>query len=174
MTDTAVRAPLTLAELRDAQKTLFISNLTATVITCTVGAVNFQLAPQGKPGSIDFLPKEIAGSPSLHKLYLKRLVEITDDPSMEEKISGLVLSQAEASAQRTADILDSVETNSASKDLIPKECLVSGETIFQTVAQVKEGVPPLAIRFADQAHLWIPTQVLGKNGPEFKFNKIGV
>ncbi|AEQ21018.1 conserved hypothetical protein [Rhodococcus phage E3] len=160
---------LTISQLRTTQDTLFAQNNGPTIITCTVGTLDFQLEPKGHPGSISVLPKEVATALGFQKVWLKGLVTVTTDPAMEDEITNLVLGQNEAEAKRTSEIIESTEENSASKDLIVKKCLESGEAVYQSIRDAKSGIPPLAERFQDRAHEWIATQV---SSTEFTFTKI--
>lgn len=164
---------LTLADLRTSRDTLYVANRTNTVVTCTVGQMDFQLEPTGRPDSIKVLPPEIAQQPGFQRLWLRKRVEVSDDPSMEEKISLLVLGQDEADQARTQQLVEMTESESGNADLVERKCLVSGEMIFQTIQQVKDKVPPLAPQFVDEADDFKSVEIDGPNGPETTFVRVG-
>lgn len=174
MSTEAANRTLTLRDLRTTDKTLFVRNNTDSIITCSVGDLDFMLQPKGKPDSVSELPKAVANAPGFRKLWLKRQVIVTDDESLEDEITLLVLSEQEMEAKRHAELTEMTEPSSSGRDLVEKKCLISGETVWQTVADANSGVPPLADRFTDQAHLFVPTQVHGPNGVEFTFSKVSV
>jgi hypothetical protein len=158
----------TLRELRELTGTLYVSNNTMNKITCheTVGdqKVDFELEPQGNDDSIRILPKAALEVPGFQRLWLTKAVTVSDDPDMEQQITLLMAGRAGVTDSRLSELVGMVEVTSTDKDLVQMKCLETGEIVFQNRAQVKEGVPPLVARFAEEAPKWKATPATNEAG----------
>lgn len=177
-TTTKAAKEKSLRELRQFTGTLYVANNTPNKITCheTVGdqKVDFELEPQGLDDSIRILPKAALEVPGFQRLWLSKAITVSDDPDMEHQITLLMAGRAGVTESRLNQLVGMVEQTSSDKDLIPMKCLESGETIFQTAAQVKAGVPPLAARFADEAGNYTATATFDDAGKQiFTWSKSG-
>lgn len=167
-----------LRELRQYTGTLYVANNTGNKITChdTVGdqRVDFELEPKGFDDSIRILPKAALEVPGFQRLWLSKAVTVSDDPDMEHQITLLMAGRAGVTASRLGELVGMVEETSTDKDLVPMKCLESGETVFQTQADFKAGVPPLAERFAGEAGKWKATATFDDDGKQvFTWSKNG-
>lgn len=156
---------LTLADLRDFEGTLYVENLTANHVTCNDLATKrtFALGPAGRDDAIQVLPKEVAETAGFQRLWLRGAVAISADPSMQEKLLLSAEARVRARADEQAKLQAVMEPAPALRNLVERRCLISGERVFQTEQEVKDLVPPLAERYKDRAHEFVPTEVM-ENG----------
>lgn len=156
-----------LRELRESTGTLFAKNNTATKITCNTDAVSFELEPAGYDDSIRIVPKECLNVPGFQRLWMRNAVSISDDERMENEITLLMGGQVAyvPKVHTVNDKGEAVEVEAvltedpASKDIVmqesgdptgrdytiqtPQRCVVSGQPVYQTQAQIDSGEPPL-------------------------------
>lgn len=168
-----MEAPLTLAEMRKSEETLWVKNLTGTTITCNTPKMTFQLSPAGTSDSIKVLPAEALAESGFQKLFLKGKITISTD--MDDEAAELsVMSDAEQE-ERRKEIEVLVEESASSKDIAVQKCLISEQPVFQTPDEVKNLVPPLAEEFKHRAHEFAAHQVMGEDGEQKTvFSKIQI
>ena len=165
MTDTATPRKITMGDLRNSDATFYVRNDSPKTLTCNEGKdIRFILGPKGADDSVQILPPAVALQPGFQRAWLRGDVTISDDPEMQNEILFQAERRSLADIARANEVQAVVEPSSASKSMVERLCLVSGERVFLTEQEVKDLVPPLAERFKDQAHLWIPTEVPGKDG----------
>lgn len=167
MTASTQEARKSLRELRESTGTLFAKNNTATKITCNTDSISFELEPSGYDDSIRIVPKECLNVPGFQRLWMRNAVSISDDERMENEITLLMGGQvAYAPKVITVDetgnqieVEAELTENPASKDIVMKEsgdptgrdysiqseqkCLISGQAVYMTQAQIDAGEPPL-------------------------------
>lgn len=159
---------ITLQLLREFTGTLFVRNETLNTITHNTldkSQPPFILGAKGSDDSVQVLPKWVAEAPGFQRVWLRKLVTISDDPEMENEIvfqaEKRTLAQA-ASVNQTQAV---IEQPSSARTMVEAQCLISGERVFMTEKDVKEQKPPLAERFQSRAHEFVPTEVSdGANG----------
>lgn len=168
-----MEAPLTLAEMRKFDGTLFVKNLTGTTITCNTPKMTFQLSPAGTSDSIKVLPEEALAEAGFQKMFLKGKIRIA--PDMDDEAAVLAMMSDAEVEQRRKDIDVIIEESASSRDITVAECLVSGVPVLQTPAEVRDLVPPLAEEFKDRAHEYAAHQVMGEDGNQKTvFSKIQI
>lgn len=159
---------ITLQLLREFTGTLFVRNETPNTITHNTldkSQPPFILGAKGSDDSVQVLPKWVAEAPGFQRVWLRKLVTISDDPEMENEIvfqaEKRTLAQA-ASVNQTQAV---IQESASARSMVEEKCLISGERIFMTEADVKNQIPPLAERFKHRAHEFVPTEVPdGTNG----------
>jgi len=173
---TATAQTLTLADLQNFEGVLYVENLSMHHVTCNdlVTKRAFALGPKGSDNSIRTLPKEVAAQPGFQRLWMKGDVVISTDPSMQERIALAAQEQTLRQQARLDDLQAVVEAPSATRSLVERKCLISGERVFQTEQEVKDMVPPLAERYKDRASEFVATEVLKDGQPTLVWNTVTV
>lgn len=165
--------PMTLAEIRKFEGTLYAENLTIHPISITdvEREVKFSIHPRGRDESIVVVPPRAFDVPGFRRMVANGKVKISNDPEMENRIDLMAMSQvnaAEAKRQelltKTDDATITIGDGNLVNDLVMGECLISHERVFQTAQEYKDGEPPLAERFKDQAPQFIRTKVQDEDG----------
>lgn len=149
----------TIADMRRFDGPLYVENVSAFPVTCNrwhgKEQINFTLAPAGQPGSVDELPKECLMEAGFRRLINRGDVRVSTDPEMLDRIEIDIQRQTDAVRSGVAQVYNSdgnlepapMTANPQINDLVAMKCLESGEQVFQTIAQVNAGVPPLSPRF---------------------------
>ncbi len=171
----------TINDLRNSEDTLYIQNNTSFRITIVEGigagkTLDMRLEPKNTDGSIKMLPKEALNLGGVQRLWISGRVNISNDPNIQDKILLLMgghLKYAESASQDfLANTLTPAETDKA---LIQRTCLMTGQPVFQTQADIDAGVPPLAEHVKDKAYLFPATQELDAEGkPYWSFPKVSI
>lgn len=162
-------------EIRQSDVTYFVKNNTSSRVTCSTVKPVLTLGPAGMGEDVAILPKDALNEPGFQRLWSQGKLTISDDQGMEEEMI-----QAAATSQLRKDaemhkVSAEVEEPSSNRDLVPAKCLISGETIYQTVADVKNMVPPLAPAYKDRAHEFTPTVGSDENGGQVvKFSRVQI
>lgn len=173
MSTTSEERKLTLADIRSGDKTLFVKNNGPTIITCSPpGGQDFVLTPQGTEDSIKILPKEVALVPQFQKLWIKKQITVSDDPALEDELVLMQMGMAELEATRQRAVQEMMQENSADKQLVEAFCLLTGERVFQSIADIKAHVPPLAERFKDQASKFVHTEIMKDGKAQVVFQRV--
>lgn len=173
---TATAQTLTIADIQDFDGVLYVENLTMNQVTCNDLATKrtFALGPRGSSSAVRTLPKDVAAEPGFQRLWLKGGVAISTDPNMQERIALAAVAQDERREQYLNEIQAVVEAPSATRNLVERRCLISGERVFQTEQEVKDMVPPLAERFQDRAHEFVATEVMKDGQSALVWNTVTV
>ncbi len=174
MTTSTQEARKSLRELRESTGTLFAKNNTATKITCNTDSVSFELEPAGYDDSIRIVPKECLNVPGFQRLWMRNAVSISDDQAMENEITLLMGGQVAYTPKvytvddkgEAIEVEPEMTEDPASKDIVMKEsgdptardyiiqseqkCVVSGQPVYMTQAQIDGGEPPLHPDYASE------------------------
>lgn len=167
-TVTAQKSRVELArEIQKSKKVWYIKNNTNAILNCNTEPP-LSLGPSGFGQDVAVLPKEILTSAGIQRMWARGELTITDDPAIEEEmIEGSIQAEARQEATRKALFGDAeLEEPSSNRDLVAKKCLVSGDTVYQTVAEIKNMVPPLIPAYKDRAHEFIPHVSQDERGNE--------
>lgn len=144
-------------DIRTSDKTYFVRNLTNERISSSLSEPPLSLGPKGMGEDVAILPKAVLDEPGFQRMWSAGKLHITDDPSVE----GEMIEAAEATRIRQEAEMEKlaggaqVEEPYSNKELVEKECLVSGERVYQSQADVKNMVPPLAPMYKDRAHEFV-------------------
>lgn len=162
-------------DIRTSDKTYFVKNNTANRVTCSTSKPPLSLGPTGMGEDVAILPKSALDEPGFQRMWIAGKLTITDDQSIEDQMveaAGVNQANQDAEAARLAGI---IEEPSSNRDLIQKKCLVSGETVYQTQADINNMVPPLAPAYKNRASEFIPSVSSDGQGNEVvKFSKATV
>lgn len=180
MTTATESAPRkTLRQLRESADTLFCKNNTANKITCNTHEVRFEL----DPFEIRIMPKECLNAPGMQRLWMKKLITISDDVEMENQIMLHMGGQVSETIPKVQVMNDDgtwstqtpqVEKKSGHRDIVmpidndpnsrtygqpkPLTCVIGGEAVFMTREQIDMGVPPLCQAHAGETHRLVSIQ----------------
>jgi hypothetical protein len=171
-----------LRQLRESTGTLFAKNNTPHKITCNTDTVSFELEPAGYDDSIRIVPKECLNQPGFQRLWMKKSVTISDDEAMEDEITLLMSGQVEQTIKPVQyqdekgqwhEVEPTLETPAGDRSISvdvdndptsrtfgqakQRLCLISGQPVFQTQADIDQGVPPLAPEFQSESHRVVST-----------------
>lgn len=144
-------------EIRQSDVTYFVKNNTSSRVTCSTVNPPLSLGPAGMGEDVAILPKAALDEPGFQRMWSQGKLTISDDQRMEEE---MIAAAATSQSRKDAEMLKlsaEVEEPSSNRDLIEKTCLISGERVYQTVADIKNMVPPLAPAYKDRAHEFTPT-----------------
>ena len=171
---TSTQERKSLRELRESTGTLFAKNNTRNKITCNTDTVSFELEPAGYDDSIRIVPKECLNVPGFQRLWMRRAVTISDDEAMENEITLLMGGQVAYVPKvftvdkdgKQIEVEAELTEDPTSKDIIFTEsgdpsgrdyavqtafkCLISGQPVYMTQAQVDSGEPPLHTDYAGE------------------------
>lgn len=153
-------------EIRQSDVTYFVKNNTTSRVTCSTVKPTLSLGPAGMGEDVAILPKAALDEPGFQRMWSQGKLTISDDQRMEE---AMIEAAATSQTRKDAEMLKlsaEVEEPSSNRDLIAKKCLISGETIYQTVADIKNMVPPLAPAYKDRAHEFTPTVSMDEKGEQ--------
>lgn len=174
MTTSTQEARKSLRELRESTGTLFAKNNTATKITCNTDTVSFELEPAGYDDSIRIVPKECLNVPGFQRLWMRNAVSISDDERMEREITLLMGGQVAYTPKvytvdkdgKSVEVEVEMTEDPTSRDIVMTEtgdptgrdyaiqsgqqCLISGQTVYMTQAQIDAGEPPLHPDYASE------------------------
>ena len=175
MTSTASSRSEIIRDIRNSDKTYFVRNLTNERISSSLSEPPLSLGPKGHGEDVAILPKAVLDEPGFQRMWSAGKLTVTDDPSVEdEMIESAVANQARQDAEM-AKLQGVIEEPSSNRDLIEKKCLISGDTVYQTQADIKNMVPPLAPVYKDRAHEFTPTVSQDEKGNEVvKFNRVTI
>lgn len=163
------------AHLKDGG-TLYVKNHSGKTITANISNQpdgQFLLEAHGRDGDTQIMPAYCLDLAGFQKIIAKGQVTISPDYG-DEALAQTLASDAAAEAERDS-YSELVEENSSKKDIVQKECLISGQTVFQTQAEIDDMVPPLADEHKDRAHEFVATQVPDAEGNiEVRFDHISI
>lgn len=128
-------------QLRTEGEPLYIKNNTKSIVTANDKDGRLELGPMGSDTSILPLPEEKLGLPGLQRMITKGLVEVGSFEDFQEAWDDT--SSSDNTQTPLQDFQVTVESDRGRKDLVEKECLVTGKTVFQTMEEVKNDKPPL-------------------------------
>ena len=175
---TATDAPkkMSIAELRNYDGPLWVENMTLNYISVNQkfgrDDVRFHLEPKGQSGCIDEMPKLALSIAGFRKMILRGDVRVSTDENMQERIELQIQQDIEAEKLRAAGVLETVQENGSSRDLVEKTCLHCGAMIFQSVKDIKAGVHPLCPTHTDLSHQYPATLTTNDQGvEEWKFSR---
>lgn len=163
-------------EIRESDRTYYIRNNTSGRIRCEAEPP-ISLGPAGYGQDTATLPKEILSSTGIQRMWAQGRITITDDPSIEEEmVEGSIRARAaQEEARRKLFGGAELEEPSSNRDLVEKKCLITGDRVYQTVADIKNMVPPLVPAYKNRAHEFIPTVSLDAKGNEVvTFNRVAI
>ncbi len=172
---------LTLPELRKHDGALYIKNNTPHQMSfhqrVGEGVVDFELSPAGTPDSVAHLPALALEMRGLQKLWIKGNITVSTDESMEDHITLLMGQSIAATDAQMSTLRGEVTESSSGRELVEKACLQCGETdpksgvvtrgrIFQSQAEIKNGVAPLCPDHADMSALFPGTLTTDAQGQQ--------
>jgi len=194
---TTATIPKTLHELRNYDGPIWLANRTNKKITCRQkfgnDQVDFELEPEGDEQSIVLIPKLALDVRGIQKLLMTGELEVSIDPSMEQKVELLMNQHAQTPEDRLRQIAEFsgegttlTMDNPNSKSMVEKACLECGAydpktgalmrgRVFQTVQEVKDGIPPLC-----SVHKHLQSQYVsrvvsdGQGNQRYEFDKVTV
>lgn len=164
-----------LNELRKSEKTLWVKNKSGAIIILRNdlrAKERWQI--ELKPYDISILPKEALDEQPFQKLWMQGRVVVSDDENMEDELFLRLTGEIERKEASASESLGRVEESGPSKDLIEKQCLITGVPVFQTQREVDEGVPPLAEHVKDKAYLFPAEQRYDNGKPYWVFPKVSI
>lgn len=130
-----------LQELRTSGVQIFIKNNTKTIVTINDDSGRLELGPVGSVDGILSLPDSKLSLPGLQRMISKGTVSVGKFDDFRDDWN-----DAEGK-DRAASPLDefqvTVEADKGKKDLVEKECIVTGKPVFQSLEEVKSDKPPL-------------------------------
>jgi hypothetical protein len=188
----------TLAELRKFDGPLYVQNNTPFKVNAhdDIGDKRFvlELAPAGDPDSIAVLPKIGLESRSIQRMWIAGKLSVSQDDRMEDQIA-LMMGGVLTDDQRIASInvpdfdgktiTPEVTGGNTHKGFVEKPCLVCGAynrqtgllesgRVTQTIADEKNGVPPLCGQHAGLISSYVPRQVSDKGVEHWEFDRMEI
>lgn len=162
MTASTKEIPSTLEELRSYRGTLYARNTTLAHITCNTKDMQFELGARDNEGSISVMPKECLDVAGWVRMWQRGDIVIA--PDLEDEVMAADSRVRAVAAARLAEVNGSMQESEASKDLTERTCLISGEKVWMSQAEIDDLVPPLAPRYKNQAHEFVASQVQQADG----------
>lgn len=162
-------------EIKESGNTFYVRNNTRARITN--GSPYLSLGPAGLGDDVSILPKEILAQKGFQRLWATGKVSISDDSSIENEIEeGAEAAQLRRQREYRKLVGGAqVEEPASNRDLIEKTCLITGERVYQSQADVKNMVPPLAPAHKNRAHEFTPTVSQDEKGNEVvKFSRVTI
>ena len=153
-------------EIRTSEATYFFRNNTNNRLSCSTEKQYLSLGPAGRGEDVAILPKELLDQPGFQRLWAAGKVTISDDPAMEEEMIQASARNDELRDQAQRDLQNIIEEPSSNRDLLERECLISGERVYQTYSDIKNMVPPLAPEHKSRAHEFTPHVSQDEKGNE--------
>lgn len=144
-------------DIRTSETTYFVKNNTRNRVSCSTDKQAISLGPAGRGEDVAILPKELLDQPGFQRMWAAGKITITDDQSIEEQMIESAATHAQIKRSEMDKLHAQIEEPATNRDLIEKTCLISGERVYQTQAQIKNMVPPLAPAYKDRAHEFIPS-----------------
>ena len=120
---------------------LFIRNNTKATVTINDDNGRMEVGHKGSSSSVMPLPAAKLNLPGLQRMIRKGLVDVGPFEDFQDSWE-----ESEQVAEEATDISDfqvTVESDISKKDLVEKECLITGKKVFQTQEEVKNDKPPL-------------------------------
>lgn len=151
-------------KLKDTEQSLYAKNTTKTVITANDHTGRYELAPAGTEGSIQPLPKTKLDLSGVQNMIRKGLLVVGTAEEMEGSFQEVENKSEEKTNTDHLDLDVVVEEDKSKKDLVAKECLITGEKVFQTMEEVRNDVPPLHESVKDKAHEFVVQHTPTENG----------
>lgn len=164
----------TISDLRRFDGTLYAKNMTGNGVSANSSDIQFSLEPTGNDGSIKVLPRQVLDIAGFVKMWSRGLIEIGDDLG-DEAIADADRRDSLHTA-RMAEIAGMTEENSTDRDLVERKCVISGKTVYQSMQEIRDLVPPLADEHKKRAHEFTPTQVQNPETGEIevRFNRVQI
>lgn len=174
MSSTKSRSEM-IREIRQSEATYFVRNNTPSRVTCSTVTPPLSLGPAGRGSDVTILPKAALDEPGFQRLWAQGKLTISDDQAMEEEMIASADRSEQLYQEQQANLTAQIEEPSSNRDLVEKKCLISGERIYQSVAEEKNMVPPLAPAYKDRAHEFTPTVSQDEKGNEVvRFSKVTI
>lgn len=130
-----------LQELRTSGVQIFIKNNTKSIVTANDDSGRLELGPVGSSTGILPLPESKLALPGLQRMISKGVVSVGKFEDFREDWNDAESKDRDSSPLDEFQV--TVEADKGKKDLVEKECLVTGKTVFQTLEEVKNDKPPL-------------------------------
>lgn len=164
-----------LKELKDSEATWYIKNNTrGQIVNSSAG---LSLGPAGSGEHIAILSEQIFSSLGIQRMWSAGKLTISDDPALEQEMyeGGRVAQKRYQTERQNLVGTAEIEEPASNRDLIEKRCLITGERVYQTYAEIKNMVPPLAPAHKDRAHEFTPTVSQDEKGNEVvSFNRVTI
>ena len=162
-------------EIRKSDTPYFVKNNTNTRVTCATVTPPLSLGPAGRGEDVALLPKEALNEPGFQRMWAQGKLSISDDPAMEEEMVLSALTKEERRQSERDKATAEIEEPASNRDLVQETCLISGDPVWQTVADKKNMVPPLAPAYKDRAHEFTPTVTQDERGEQVvKFSRVTI
>lgn len=173
-TETRSRSEI-IRDIRTSDKTYFVKNLTTARVSSSLCEPPLSLGPVGMGEDVAILPKGVLDEPGFQRMWSSGKLLITDDPSVEDDMIESATTNQQRRDDEMAKLAGEIEEPSSNRDLIEKKCLVSGELVYQTAADEKNMVPPLAPAYKNRAHEFTPTVSSdGKGNEVVTFSRVTI
>ena len=178
MTDTAPKQKSRsemVRDIRTSEDTYFIKNNTRNRVSCSTPTQAISLGPAGRGEDVAILPKDLLDQPGFQRMWASGKITITDDPSIEEEMIESAGASELRKQKREAELSAMIEEPASNRDLLEKKCLISGQRVYQTQADIKNMVPPLAPEYKNRAHEFVASlSPDGKGGETVTFSKVTI
>jgi hypothetical protein len=150
---------------------LYARNNTSAIISFDDKGIYFRIGNKGSNEDLVVLPLEAAKHHEFQKLWRTGKVTVTTDPAMEQALILAATSSEQLKAGQIAS--DIMEEPGDKKNLVSMKCLISGETVWQTQAEVDGGKPPLIDYLEDQAFRFVSEAYQDEEGNQkFRFIEV--
>ena len=128
-------------ELAKEGVALYVRNNTRSTVTINDESGRMEVGHKGSSTSVLPLPPTKLNLPGLQRMIRKGLLDVGPFDEFRE-----TWESTDPDSEVAPDLSDfqvTVEADKSKKDLIEKECLVTGKKVFQTLEEVKSDKPPL-------------------------------
>lgn len=177
VTTTASSRSEIIRDIRNSDKTYFVRNLTNERISSSLSEPPLSLGPKGHGEDVAILPKTVLDEPGFQRMWSAGKLAVSDDPEIESEMiesAGIAQARQDAEMAKLAGGAE-IEEPYSNKELVEKKCLISGERVYQSQADIKNMVPPLAPVYKDRAHEFTPTVSQDEKGDEVvEFNRVTI
>lgn len=168
MTNTASSRSEIIRDIRNSDKTYFVRNLTNERISSSLSEPPLSLGPKGHGEDVAILPKAVLDEPGFQRMWSAGKLAVSDDPEIESEMiesAGIAQARQDEEYRRLTGEVE-IEEPYSNKELVEKTCLISGERVYQSQADIKNMVPPLAPEHKNRAHEFTPHVSQDEKGNE--------
>lgn len=163
----------TIDHFRRYDGTLYARNHSVNAVSCNTRDDQFLLAPAGHDGDCQVLPRRCLDEAGFQKVINKGQVSISNSEAYAQYSMEGSYRLDEERQSKMDEIKAMTEESSSSKDLVEMKCLISGDMVFQTQADIDAMVPPLAPNFKHRESEFYGTPVQQTDGSiKVVFNRL--
>lgn len=159
----------TIRELRESKEPIYAKNKTRSIITANDSTSRFELLPD----SVQSLPKEKLNLPGILNLIRQGSLEVGLEEDFEEELQMGIQTYQEAKKAQEEELDSQITENRSSKDLIERTCLITNKKVFQSMEDIKKGVPPLDESVQHRSGEFVATQTENEEEP-YVFTRVAI